>query len=558
MIQNNGVTLDLLLGLTKTDSVGGQVAATEMRPFGDLLTGLMAQGTAVGSDQPLFAAIMNGLGMADTAGANELASPEPGVKQPILAEMFALGQLDRMPRETATPAVPGLLPTESQPIELTAPVTDLFDAASSAEPMNGRSPRQLEDLMTAFTAPQPSASPDEMLRLLSLASVANPRVQAQTTGLPEGTYQILTASVVGDRLQLTLQPAKPAAEPIQVSLPLSIMNELSAAVSASASSEPSQLPVRVALHTTSADTNRLADLLSKLNLRELQVESHAADRLYAAPERAASQAASRTTDNVLLTFRGGAAQPFSLGIPVDRRTVLTHVRPASFGADSDGFEMTTSKLADAAAMPRPMAAHLAGPRVVQPTTWPGSFTPLHGRPEDTDELADFRPLDMAGGCKVSTNDTSLTERLLPGQVRFTLPEQLAQQLKPNGRSISIAIEPEHLGKATLRLSISNQLVTARLTVDTPAAKAMVEQSLDQLTQQLARAGVKIDLVNVNVAGGDAHTNLFGHRQQSVFDRPRQTRKAFDASFAQNLNSPVTPSRPTATSYVGPSGVNVYA
>jgi flagellar hook-length control protein FliK len=563
MIQNNGLTLDLLLGLSKADSVVGQVAATEMRPFSELLTGLMSPGTvdpAAGA-QPLFASVLNGLGLTDSAIREVLVNSPAAPRQSILAEMFNTATL-----ETARPEVSiasdgsvnrhnqALSPSESQPSMLTIPVVDLMNAFTGAAALDFAEPKSLEDLAQSPESPKADETAQNLQQFMALTNAASSRMQHQSTGLADGTYRILAAAADGDRLQLTLKSADVSAEPIQVSLPLSVLNDLTAVAANYSDTGAQVLPARVALNHANAAGSPVADLLAKLNLKELRVDT--GDRQ--SSDTLTDTSKSRPTDTLMFTFRGGQAQPFTLGIPVNRRTVLTQVRSAGTENNTTETDLATSDTTGRSVSPRQVMAEAISARAAQPTDWPGAFTPLAGRSAVTDDQSDLRPFDMTGAARLQTDNADLAERLLPGQVRFTLPDQIARQLKPNGRSVSIAIEPEHLGKATLRLSISNQMLTARLTVDTPAAKAMVEQSLDQLTQQLLRAGIKVDLISVTVAGGDAHTNLFGRRQQSLFDRPSQLRRALDHSFATNLISPVPQSRPSLSSYVGPSGVNVYA
>ena len=91
-----------------------------------------------------------------------------------------------------------------------------------------------------------------------------------------------------------------------------------------------------------------------------------------------------------------------------------------------------------------------------------------------------------------------------------LPDAV-QQLKTNGQSIAIRIEPEHLGPARLHLTLQNDFLTARVTVDTVQARMVVESALDQLSDQLHRAGIKISSIEVSVSGEGARNQWFQHQ-----------------------------------------------
>ncbi|MBD3401806.1 hypothetical protein GF420_02840, partial [candidate division GN15 bacterium] len=128
-------------------------------------------------------------------------------------------------------------------------------------------------------------------------------------------------------------------------------------------------------------------------------------------------------------------------------------------------------------------------------------------------------------------------------------------MKPGGRSVSIAIEPENLGPARLHLAMRDNALTARVTVETSHAKAMVEQSLDQLSQQLSRAGIKVDLIEVNVSGEQARQQFtdrsFATRRRiRLQDSEHETLHAAEAAGPAGLQQ-----RP---SMLGPSGVNLFA
>ncbi len=142
-------------------------------------------------------------------------------------------------------------------------------------------------------------------------------------------------------------------------------------------------------------------------------------------------------------------------------------------------------------------------------------------------------------------------------VRFSLPDNLQAKLQPNGQSIFIKIDPEHLGPARLSLTISHDKLRARVTVETVEVKALVERSLERLVQQLTKAGIEIDKIEVALDGRQAGEEMFDRRRQ--WRRP--TRPAGpdpDTPAELTPTNTIPVAGPISSSYVGSGGVNVLA
>ena len=121
----------------------------------------------------------------------------------------------------------------------------------------------------------------------------------------------------------------------------------------------------------------------------------------------------------------------------------------------------------------------------------------------------------------------------------------------------IKLEPEFLGPARLHLTMRQETLTARVMVDTPQAKAAVESSLSQLTDQLTKVGIKVDYIDVGVRGGGAQ-NQFFHNQSNWF------RAHISRVTAPKEVEPVSPAITAATvarhsaGYIAGDRVNIYA
>ncbi|RKX29861.1 MAG: hypothetical protein DRP47_00550 [Candidatus Zixiibacteriota bacterium] len=112
----------------------------------------------------------------------------------------------------------------------------------------------------------------------------------------------------------------------------------------------------------------------------------------------------------------------------------------------------------------------------------------------------------------STSELTLPQEKVDLQpVKFNIPENLRTWLKPNGQSIRLNIEPEHLGPARLSLHIHNNQLRAVVVVENTQAKMTVEGSLDHLMDALNKADIQVDRIEVNVDQQNAREQLFQQR-----------------------------------------------
>jgi hypothetical protein len=150
------------------------------------------------------------------------------------------------------------------------------------------------------------------------------------------------------------------------------------------------------------------------------------------------------------------------------------------------------------------------------------------------------------------------EKIDPQPVRFTLPDHVKTTLKPNGQAVNLRIEPEHLGPARLSLVMNNDKLRARVVVENYQIKAAVEASLDRLVDQLSRADIKVDHIEVNVDGDSARNSLFGRPPQWRHRAPMAGLSHQNDSAVTEDGLPGESAMPHQTSYVGAGGVNLLA
>jgi len=160
-----------------------------------------------------------------------------------------------------------------------------------------------------------------------------------------------------------------------------------------------------------------------------------------------------------------------------------------------------------------------------------------------------------------TETTSAPEELLhPRDVRFTLPEMLHAKLRPNGPSVTLRIQPANLGPARLSLVMHKDHLSARVIVDSAAAKHAVEGSMDKLLDQLQRADVKVDSIQVMTSQQHPGNDSFGRQSQWAHQQKNSHQPAmpFDGAGDAAVESATSTISRGSLGYLGSGGVNMLA
>jgi flagellar hook-length control protein FliK len=76
-------------------------------------------------------------------------------------------------------------------------------------------------------------------------------------------------------------------------------------------------------------------------------------------------------------------------------------------------------------------------------------------------------------------------------------------LRNGGGEIRLVLKPESLGSVRLRLNFTDNVIDGKIIVDNPAAKHVLEASLDSLTRALSAEGFQTASLQVSVSGGGA-------------------------------------------------------
>ncbi len=382
------------------------------------------------------------------------------------------------------------------------------------------------------------------------------------TDLKPGTYDVLSVETVNGSVNLELS-SQNGGEPIRLSMPASLLSEQAGVNNSSGS-----MIGRTALDGMPRADSSVDRLLASLNLKEIQISEVTARTETAAtstmqisligenPGQTLTIKARLDKDNLRATknIEKTNAEVGSKNLPTSTR-VGTQV--ASAGNNTGGGNSQNANLAAGGNGPNQLPQGSAAKPMEQEFNL--SLQKGGG-------LADLLSLDgnqtavsAPGGAATGLNtDTESVSQLRAQPMRFTLPDDLDSQLKPGGRAVTIRIEPENLGPARLSLSYHNDQLRARLAVHSPEAKLLIEQSIDKLNEQLARADIKVDYIEVTISGEDSNQESL--EQRALWQR--MNRRALNLDSEDNAeieeSEPLRVPPAMVGSYAGPQGINVLA
>ena len=146
-------------------------------------------------------------------------------------------------------------------------------------------------------------------------------------------------------------------------------------------------------------------------------------------------------------------------------------------------------------------------------------------------------------------------KIATAPVKFVLPAEINGKNIRNNHTVMIRMEPDHLGPVRMTISTYNDVLTARLVVDSPVAKAAVESNLNNLLEQLNRQGIKVDTFEVSVNGGEVGHEAKENRFAGSAGIERQYQKSYEKS---NAIDEVVAQRAQEHLYIEANGVNCFA
>ncbi len=410
----------------------------------------------------------------------------------------------------------------------------------------------------------------ELQKLLPQADFEfNPAVKDLLTHKPveikSGEYEIIRQEVSSDKIELTLKNPNET-EPIKLIFPADILKRTN--------SETVRVDVNARLMPGAS--SEIDDLLQNLNLKRLEISTTPEQMKQIADGKSVTNSGSN--EPVQITLVGEQSGHAFLikkkldraSLQVSRPTESVSGKPVVTGKPTVIAEpIVLGRQTGDIEIVRPVAEPIiAKPSVGMTPMEEFGFTELprnfanaakgNAQPTATAMSADGEFAEMAAihNDKMNLNrDVPVAPQ--PKVARFTLPDDIRTALRPGGNSVTINIEPEHLGHARLNLVLRGDGLRARVIVESVQAKALVEKSIDQLTDQLSRVDVKVESIEVSVGNRDAGNQFFRHShawRSQVTKRPNEN-SSLEAT--QEL-IPEMNYAPTRESYVSSSGVDLVA
>ncbi|MEW5794884.1 MAG: flagellar hook-length control protein FliK [Candidatus Zixiibacteriota bacterium] len=512
-------------------------------------------------DQLLGGFETNPLASAGLTGASDKAAPGGLLFGELMAQLFANAAPEATPHNNKIinslfPSIDQPAAQDGAPAGLTVYSDTLIETNPTPLPLLPLDLHSVTSIELSSNADLPRAPilPAALRAEISPAQFELPAMPQTITGaeLPAGVYNILDARVDGGQIVLIATVPDSAAEPVRISVPVQMvqqaLTERTQRVDWAAGDPWSAVPVSSAEKLA---VNPLDTLLRNLNLRTLEI-SNAAD-LPPAKSDPAGVGISLITENSgtrLTLFPRSAGrnttQAIAVRSPLDS---ISSLEPSdiTFPADHPDSQVPATQLEAEVVMPQNKVVaeqkFNLSERLMTSLKWESPSSTFQTAPSANDTGA---------------NNVHATPRqTLSPTVKLTLPEAIHRPLFSTGQTIMIKIEPEHLGPARLNLSVRDHMVTARVTVDTPLAKAAVERSLDQLTEQLSRAGFDVDRIDVMLSDHGSRDQFFDRRPLWSHGHKLQDRREADQFDASSVVSP-SQSMMAVRQYVEHDGVNVLA
>ena len=451
--------------------------------------------------------------------------------------------------------------------------TGVADSQASSQSAAVETPANVKAFNDDLAALLPKADPfanESLTQLLGRSPV----------DLEPGRYRVLDATVSGGRVQLEIAAPDDPDRVISLLMPAQTVAE-------GRPSTQNPADTRVALNGVSSHSEGIDELLAAVNLKEIEITEAAVEESRNPLNRSVSLllTGSRGTEPIQFTAAAlkhrlqasaastaeshGQARPtpdnvtgaaIAKGLP-ETAQAGQRVSINQVGNSARPVESLWTAAQPAANTPpeSPMAAAVEAGAGFPTTSRIDKRAQATGWSFETDspagkESAAATLNTLHGGAGIDNADGEEILRAQPA--RFTLPDDIKTLMRPNGQAISIKIEPHNLGPARLYLSEHGGKIRARLVVNTPEAKQLVEGSLDRLTRQLVDADVALESLEVSVSSDGPGSDFF----------ERQPRWARSIRRIDSISDETEPGEVTApnlwtpppSQYVGAGGVNVLA
>ncbi len=129
------------------------------------------------------------------------------------------------------------------------------------------------------------------------------------------------------------------------------------------------------------------------------------------------------------------------------------------------------------------------------------------------------------------NPTGQSREVLPGYVVRQVGQQLVQMAAREQNSLRLELKPPSLGEINLEIQVKDGVVKATMVAESAAAKQALEAGMDQLKQDLAVQGLKLEHVEITV-NPDAQRQEAQAQAQDGSWRDRQAALAAGGAAAE--------------------------
>lgn len=154
--------------------------------------------------------------------------------------------------------------------------------------------------------------------------------------------------------------------------------------------------------------------------------------------------------------------------------------------------------------------------------------------------------------------------IAPSNAAFSDLREIANQIidrikvviKPNQTSMELQLYPENLGKVNLNVQSKNGVMTAQFVVQNEVSKEAIESQLNTLKETLSQQGIKVDSIEVTVAGYNFSQNNQTDTKGQMNDQKSQTRKKMTIEENQSVNEEPEAEENTAKDLTGLTGSSV--
>ncbi len=548
MMQPGNHIFDLLLGSTDAGQVMPAVSQADPSAegsllFGDILGGLITPGDLSAVLPTINKPPVSAPAPGETGNAGNIPQRQLLLNYPIGRPVENIATMQSMLTDAASGIQNGS--------NIISAATSEYSAAASAEAIPA------EDNVVAVNRDLAALMP-------SRAEVLNPNIKNLMkfvpTGVEEGRYTISDISIKGDMLHLTATGPDAGSTPVKLVVPAEILDKAGNLPNASRITAG-----RIDPNTGQKYTESIDDLLVKLNLKEIEIKfagetaktvnaKNAANvestpnRLPSAQVQIVAENAgetllirSRVNKDQLRAFKSAPKLSPALSSKVSSETESMPLQTVQVDGDNprigtrlpeggrvfDGFEQALKPVGD-----KPdLFGSEAGTRIKERIV----------------ESSNLEILTDKNGVPIEKSEKS--------SVRLVLPNDIKSTLKPDGKAVTIRIDPEHLGPAKLNLTMQSEGLRARLLVESSFVKTTVEAGLDRLVEQLNRADIKVNIIEVAVDGNSDRSD-YSHRRPNWHRQP--SRIGVDPT-AEDAPAQVSQPRrvsPQATAYQGAGGINI--